>query len=104
MAFAPKTDWATGDEFTADALNRIEAGIAEKAAKGDPGQDGTDGKSAYQIAVDSGFSGTESEWLASLEGAKGDPGQDGMDGTNGAPTQEEWDALVARVQALETPA
>ncbi len=29
------------------------------------------GKSAYQIAVDNGFQGTETEWLASL---KGDPG------------------------------
>lgn len=25
------------------------------------------GKSAYQIAVDNGFEGTETEWLASLE-------------------------------------
>lgn len=27
---------------------------------------GSDGKSAYQIAVDNGFSGTQSEWLASI--------------------------------------
>lgn len=26
------------------------------------------GKSAYEIAVDNGFSGTETEWLASLNG------------------------------------
>ena len=42
--------------------------------KGDPGKDGkdgrdgVDGKSAYQIAVDNGFEGTEDEWLASLQG------------------------------------
>lgn len=30
---------------------------------------GTPGKSAYQIAVDDGFVGTEQEWLKSLEGA-----------------------------------
>ena len=31
------------------------------------GRDGTDGKSAYQIAVDHGFIGTEQEWLDSLK-------------------------------------
>ncbi|ANK66599.1 hypothetical protein [Loigolactobacillus backii] len=32
------------------------------------GQPGTDGKSAYELAVANGFSGTEAEWLASLKG------------------------------------
>lgn len=45
---------------------------------------GSNGESAYEIAVDNGFSGTESEWLASLKGADGQDGQDGTDGTNGA--------------------
>ena len=36
--------------------------------KGDPG---TDGKSAYQLAVDSGFVGTEAAWLSSLQGSNG---------------------------------
>lgn len=31
-----------------------------------------DGKSAYEIAVDEGFVGSESEWLASLKGEPGD--------------------------------
>ena len=35
------------------------------------------GKSAYQIAVENGFVGTQEEWLASLKGKKGDPGTDG---------------------------
>ena len=30
------------------------------------------GKSAYQVAVDNGFIGTEQEWLASLKGEQGD--------------------------------
>lgn len=30
-----------------------------------------DGKSAYQIAVEDGFEGTEAEWLASLRGPDG---------------------------------
>lgn len=41
------------------------------------GEPGDDGKSAYQIAVDNGFVGTEEEWLASLKGEKGDPGDSG---------------------------
>lgn len=32
---------------------------------------GDDGKSAYQLAVDNGYSGTETEWLASLKGSAG---------------------------------
>ena len=32
---------------------------------------GQDGKSAYQVAVDNGFRGSEYEWLASLHGADG---------------------------------
>lgn len=34
----------------------------------------TDGKSAYEIAVDNGYEGSETEWLESL---KGEPGADG---------------------------
>lgn len=35
------------------------------------GTDGTDGKSAYELAVESGYTGTEEEWLASLHGEDG---------------------------------
>ena len=59
----------------------------EKAA-GTDGVDGTNGKSAYQIAVDNGYTGTESQWLASLNGAQGDPGRDGINGVNGKSTYE----------------
>lgn len=45
---------------------------------------GADGKSAYQIAVDNGFEGTEEEWLASLKGEKGDPGAKGDKGDPGS--------------------
>lgn len=88
MAFEPKT-WANGKDggtpITADELNRIENGIATieltpgpKGAKGDPGADGA-------------------------KGDKGDPGTPGADGTDGFPTEAQWDALVARVDALEAP-
>ena len=41
------------------------------------------GKSAYEIAVENGFEGTESEWLDSLKGTDGRNGTDGKDGRNG---------------------
>ncbi len=48
---------------------------AEKAAEGGTGgTPGADGKSAYEIAVEEGFEGDETAWLASLKGDKGTPG------------------------------
>ena len=43
----------------------------KSGADGLPGCDGIDGKSAYIIAVEHGFSGTENEWLQSLKGKDG---------------------------------
>lgn len=36
-----------------------------------PALKGDDGKSAYEIAIDNGFEGTEEEWLESLKGGSG---------------------------------
>lgn len=44
------------------------------------GGTGKNGKSAYEIAVENGFIGTEIEWLESL---KGQPGKDGINGADG---------------------
>jgi hypothetical protein len=41
---------------------------------------GSTGLSAYQIAVNNGFVGTEVEWLASLQGINGVDGANGIDG------------------------
>ena len=78
----------------------IDAIIAKKLCGG--GTPGADGKSAYQIAVEHGFSGTETEWLASLKGRNGANGktayqyaQDG--GYTG--TEAEFSAKLAK----ETP-
>ena len=43
-----------------------------------------DGKSAYEIAVEHGFVGTEAQWLASLQGAQGIQGEKGDKGAAGA--------------------
>ena len=52
---------------------------------------GKDGKSAYQIAIENGFVGTEIEWLESLKGADGKDGINGKDGADGAPGQDGTD-------------
>ncbi len=44
---------------------------------------GTDGKSAFEIAVEHGFVGTEDEWLKSLKGVDGKDGVNGKDGCDG---------------------
>lgn len=55
----------------------------QDGADGTNGTDGVDGKSAYQLAVDAGFGGSETEWLASLKGEKGDTGAVGAKGDTG---------------------
>ena len=44
---------------------------------------GADGRSAYQVAVDNGYEGTETEWLASLKGERGEKGEQGQPGERG---------------------
>ena len=48
-----------------------------------PGKPGADGKSAYEIAVDNGFSGSKMEWLESLHGEQGSQGKTGPQGQKG---------------------
>ncbi len=63
---------------------------------------GTVGESAYEIAVDNGFEGTELQWLESL---KGEPGTDGHTPVKGVDyfTEEDITDIVDRVLA-EIPA
>ena len=51
-------------------------------AEGVKGTDGVDGKSAFDIAVEKGFTGSKDEWLESLKGAKGIDGHDGRSANN----------------------
>lgn len=51
---------------------------------GGGGEKGERGYSAYEIAVQHGYVGTEEEWLASLKGEQGDPGQTGQTGPSGS--------------------
>jgi hypothetical protein len=52
--------------------------------KGDTGNQGLDGLTAYQVAVAAGFVGTQAAWLLSLKGAKGDKGDTGNTGAAGS--------------------
>jgi hypothetical protein len=52
------------------------------------GRRGPKGDSAYQVAVQLGFVGTEQQWITSLkgdtgQGTQGNPGPPGVDGSNG---------------------
>lgn len=49
------------------------------------GADGAPGKSAYQVAVDNGFTGSEAAWLLSLRGQDGQTGLQGPSGNDGLP-------------------
>lgn len=59
--------------------------------KGEKGDNGANGKSAYEVAVANGYSGTQAQWLASLKGADGAPGKDGSNGKDG----QTWQPYIA---------
>lgn len=42
------------------------------------------GLSAYEVAVKNGYTGTETEWLASLKGQQGEVGPQGPQGPAGS--------------------
>lgn len=69
---------ADAQEATPDVLDSLLADMAEIRSMG--GIAGLDGKSAYDIAVEHGFFGTEAQWLASLMGCDGADGLNGHDG------------------------
>ena len=51
--------------------------------QGPAGKDGQNGLTDYEVAVKSGFSGTEAEWLTSLKGVAGKDGAQGQQGIQG---------------------
>lgn len=62
-------------------------------ACGEPPKDGVDGKSAYEIWLDNGHSGTQSDFLEWLKGGKGDTGlqgEKGDTGSNGKSAYQTW--------------
>ncbi|MED9999864.1 MAG: collagen-like protein [Faecalibacterium prausnitzii] len=77
-AGAAKADADRAEKASTNAANA--ATNAVKQAK----EAGTfDGQSAYALAVQLGFTGSEADWIASLKGAKGDKGDTGAQGPKG---------------------
>jgi len=66
----------------------------EPGEKGDAGEQGLPGQSAYELAVADGFSGTPSEWLASLQGTDGVDGTNGTDGAQGVAGKSAYELAV----------
>ena len=92
MAYT-KTTWVNDSKPAINAanLNKIEQGIADAhAIVAEPGPKGDKG--------DTGAKGAKGD-----KGDPGTPGAKGDKGEPGFPTEEQWNALVARVEALETP-
>ena len=75
----PSLGSTEGAVISADEVSVSEDGSAAASV----GEDLPRGKSAYEIAKENGFNGTEAEWLASLKGATGAPGADGKNGEDG---------------------
>ncbi|MCF0137051.1 MAG: hypothetical protein HUJ66_01670 [Oscillospiraceae bacterium] len=69
-------------EATPGVIDTLLSELALLKASGGGG--GSPGKSAYEIALDHGFSGTQEQWLASLKGADGADGADGRTPVRGA--------------------
>lgn len=72
----------------------IKGDTGKTGDKGDKGDTGDQGLSAYQVAVNAGFSGSVNQWLASLVGAKGDKGDKGEDAVIKIVTQAQYDLLT----------
>jgi hypothetical protein len=66
-------------------LPGIPGPTGQQGDPGIPGMNGVNGLSAYEIALQNGFTGTEQEWLDSLEGEPGAPGEPGETGAPGEP-------------------
>ena len=86
MAYT-KTTWVNDSKPAINAanLNKIEQGIAD----------------AHAIVAEPGPKGDKGD--PGAKGDKGNPGTKGDKGDPGFPTEEQWNALVARVDALEAP-
>jgi hypothetical protein len=79
-----RTAFWTDIHGTSGATIHLDSLVPAQAPGG--GTTGQPGKSAYEVAVDEGFTGTVTEWLASIvgpEGPQGDTGPAGATGTQG---------------------
>jgi hypothetical protein len=80
--------FGTSSREGADVVNSVLALLI--GPEGKPGLLGPEGKSAYEVAKEAGFTGTEAEWLVSLTGKNGDSAYDIAVQTGFSGTKEEW--------------
>jgi hypothetical protein len=80
-------NYSDGSSFTTASLT------GPAGADGQDGNDGQDGASAYQVWLDLGNTGTETDFINSLTGPQGAAGQDGNDGQDGASAYQVWLSL-----------
>ena len=77
------TETETGATISVTDASGTTTAELHNGEKGDTGSRGADGKSAYEVALQNGFTGTEADWLTSLKGQKGDTGAKGERGEKG---------------------
>lgn len=96
------------DIFTIQFTNGTSTQFRVK--NGENGSNGQDGKSAYQVAVDNGYTGSQAEWLASLRGPQGIQGVKGETGLSAydqarqggyTGTEAQFRTLLASLENLE---
>ena len=77
-AGAAKNDADRAEKASTDAANAATNAVRQAKEAGT-----FDGQSAYALAVQLGYTGSEADWIASLKGAKGDKGDKGDTGPQG---------------------
>ena len=88
-----------------EVTKQISVVLASQGADGKPGEDGKNGengapgKSAYDLWLEAGNTGSEEDYLASLKGKDGSDGAAGKDGEDGKSAYELW--LAAGNQGSE---
>lgn len=80
-----KQKFATGKTPTGEDFAALIDTVGEKGDKGDPGEPGKDGAKGDK-------------------GVKGDSGAPGAPGKDGFGTEEQYNEIISRLEALETPA
>jgi hypothetical protein len=71
-----------------------------RGPQGDPGPSGIDGESAYETAVNNGYTGTEAEWLNSLKATLPPGGVTGDVLTRVTGSEPEWRTPVKEILVL----
>ena len=93
--FSPKVK---AEQMKSGVVITIVDADGETSATLHNGANGEKGSSAYQIAVEQGYQGSESDWLSSLKGDKGEKGNTGAKGNPGQDSAEGKSAYAIAVE------